>query len=112
MTSCDATNVGGIESQAFEGRFALKDASSRYSQQFSQIYFCRLKALLPSLHSAAGRRWGERAADQFVGRILEMLPKRQSIIFGILFAELPDKPNVLNDLNGEVCIGSAVRLIL
>lgn len=90
------------ESCAAKSWFALEDTMSRYSLQFSQIYYCRFKALFPQLHSTAIRRWGEDIDACSPRRILEIQPKGISVIFGILFAELSNKPNVLDDLSGEV----------
>lgn len=79
--------------------------TNSYSQQFSQIYFCRLKSLLPHLRSNANSKWMSSAQDKgpvFVDRVLDISPETDSVIFGTIYAHLPNKPNVLRDLEGDV----------
>lgn len=75
-----------------------------YTQQFSQIYFCRLKALYPALRAASHKKWSQEggAGPVVAERILELLPGRESIVFGTIFANLSSKPNVLKDLENDV----------
>lgn len=76
----------------------------KYRQQFSQIYFCRLKQLMSSLRLAAQSKWLSSGMQEaiIVDRIIDLRPNQRSIIFGTIFVSLPNKPNVLKDLNGEV----------
>jgi hypothetical protein len=38
----------------------------------------------------------------FVDRVLDISPETDSVIFGTIYAHLPNKPNVLRDLEGDV----------
>lgn len=81
---------------------SILPSSPKYSQQFSQIYFCRINQLKRALR--------EKAEETFPGCcILEKtldLPANSGtsdhVLIGCLYCELPSKPDVLKDLDAEV----------
>lgn len=77
------------------------ERNSNYHQQYAQIYFCRLQALLPILRENSKSKW---SSSPIVNRVLEVSESSGSrcTVIGTLFAELPLKPNVLQDLSDDV----------
>lgn len=79
------------------------ERNSNYHQQYAQIYFCRLQALLPVLIANSKKKWN---FSSIVNRVLEVSDSSGSLctVIGTLFAELPLKPNVIQDLSDDVFI--------
>ena len=82
---------------------AFRVKCKNYSPQFSQIYFCRLKELVEPLRAAASKKWGMEAVV-LVDRILDLQLDVDCVILGTIFASLADKPQVLQDLEGDVSV--------
>ncbi len=78
-----------------------------YTQQFSQIYFCRLRQLIQALKEAACAKWKTGHEDKgerpfFCERIIELITGRDSVIFGTIYGDLTSKPNVLEEIEKDV----------
>ena len=85
---------------------ALQMKGHKYSQQYSQIYFCRLQALMDNRCVLLLKENGLMyRIPSLVDRILDLKASEKSgssIVFGTIFADLPGKPQVLQDLEGDV----------
>jgi len=66
-----------------------------YSQQYSQIYFCRLAALRKEVESSARSKWTGNVL--FVDRLLHLQQGVDCVIFGVLYKELDLKPSILKE---------------
>lgn len=78
-----------------------------YTQQFSQIYFCRLRGLIQALKEAACAKWEAKHGNKeegpfFCERIIELITGRDSVIFGTIYGDLTSKPNVLEEIERDV----------
>ena len=79
-------------------RFRLQDQS--YQLQYAHIYYQRLSAIRPGVLSEAARRWDSSGALH-VPKVLDMPLNERCYATGIIYADLPLKPNVLDDLAQE-----------
>ncbi|KAJ3086026.1 hypothetical protein HK102_013588 [Quaeritorhiza haematococci] len=79
-----------------------------YTQQYSGIYFSRLTLLRKRVLRVATERWKKRVfngrAPQYVERILDVPPGQVCFVAGTIYAEMPLKPNVLDELAKETSI--------
>jgi DNA polymerase delta subunit 2 len=68
-----------------------------YGKQFSGLYWLRLESLRPALCS-------KLPADvQYVDKLFEIQPETRCVIIGTLYMEMKLKPNVLEDIENDVC---------
>lgn len=72
----------------------------QYTQQYSHIYFCRLKALRSSIESAARLKWPTVPVAE---KMTEFPADGQRcIVIGTIYVENPSKPNILDEVALEL----------
>ncbi|EME30835.1 DNA polymerase delta subunit 2 [Galdieria sulphuraria] len=69
--------------------------SRNYSQQYSQIYFCRLAALRPVVENAARNKWTDGIL--FRDRLLHLQQGDNCVIIGVIYKEMDLKPSILKE---------------
>eukprot|EP00871_Galdieria_phlegrea_P000270 jgi/Galph1/1243/GphlegSOOS_G6034.1 len=67
----------------------------KYSQQYAQIYFCRLNMLRPVVDSSARGKWNEKV--KFVNRLLNLVEGEICVICGVVYKEMDLKPSILKE---------------
>jgi DNA polymerase delta subunit 2 len=76
-----------------------------FGQQFSNLYFLRLKQMKPKLLQRAQKKYPDATV---VDRVLELKydeddPEKKYIVVGTLFKDMKLKPNILQEYTREVC---------
>ena len=83
----------------------------QYAQQYADIYFLRQQKLRKAVEKVAREHWegfsvaGEKA--KHVERVLDVRQGELSWMVGTIFADLPMKPNVLDDVTRDHYIAEA-----
>lgn len=74
--------------------------------QYTHVYFCRLQSLKGSIQQEAMKKWNRKIntgnEPVFVDRLLDLEHNRDSILIGVIYAQLSAKPCILKDLEGDV----------
>ncbi|GJQ12237.1 hypothetical protein GpartN1_g4028.t1 [Galdieria partita] len=69
--------------------------SRTYSQQYSQIYYCRLAALRQVVEDSARNKWTGNVL--FIDRLLHLQQGNNCVIVGVIYKEMDLKPSILKE---------------
>lgn len=85
-----------------DNKYVIKRKNKEAMVQYSNLYFRRLKRLLPQVKQAAEMKWTGHGEQQlvFVDNILDIKPFEGTVIIGTLFKEQKLKPSILNNIMG------------
>jgi len=73
-----------------------------YEQQYSGIYFCRLKKLYHNVKKACEEKWRssiESRKIEYKSKILDIKQGKLSYVIGTVFLDMTGKPNILKDVS-------------
>ncbi len=86
---------------AAQGQYVLP-AKKVYAQQYSSIYFCRLRQLRPSLTATIQRIFdSEERSVPICERIIDASPGKEIVVMGTLYKDMPLKPCVLDEYEAD-----------
>ncbi|KAJ1344969.1 hypothetical protein BSLG_000484 [Batrachochytrium salamandrivorans] len=81
-------------------RFNTKE--SVYASQYASLYFTRLNLLRPRVLTTANTCWANiPSSPHHIPRIVNVRPGVLCYIIGTLFLDMPEKPNILDDVARE-----------
>ena len=90
------------EVDASHGNKFLLPKKRRYSPQYANIYFCRLKQLRSSVEKAAKHKFGPPSSTlKYTQRIVDVTNSRKepdsctTVIIGVVFRQMQAKPSIL-----------------
>ena len=72
----------------------------QYTLQYAQLYYQRLTTLRPAVLAEAARRWG--AQTRHVGKVLDVPVGERCFVVGTVYVDMPEKPNILDEVSSEV----------
>ena len=102
--------------------FVLGTNHKSYRLQFANLYFARLTHLKPVVEQKAREKWGGSkgkchyhkfapsvshrctGAPPLVPRVLDVEKSRLCFIVGTVYLDMPQKPNVLEDVGRDVSV--------
>lgn len=73
-----------------------------YEQQYSGIYYCRLKKLFNNVKKSCEEKWRssiDAGKIEYKSKILEIKQGKMSYVIGTIFINLEGKPNILKDVS-------------
>jgi len=73
-----------------------------YEQQYSGIYFCRLKKLYNNVKKACEEKWRKSIDSgkvEYKSKILDIKQGKLSYVIGTVFLDMSGKPNILKDVS-------------
>ncbi|ORX57896.1 hypothetical protein BCR36DRAFT_580462 [Piromyces finnis] len=86
--------------KSYDSKFLIQNRF--YEQQYSGIYFCRLKKLFNNVKKACEEKWKssiESKKIEYKSKILDIKQGKLCYVIGTVFLDMSEKPNILKDVS-------------